>query len=100
VKQKELNAKTPLQKRCKACKQEAESIVYYLKKKHNKDMPDVCDCCGVDSKFGLQCDHDWETGQFRGWICRSCNTGIGGLGDNISGLEKALAYLNKHRDTQ
>jgi hypothetical protein len=34
---KRLNAKTPLQKRCKACKQEAESIVYYLKKKHNKD---------------------------------------------------------------
>ena len=95
-----VKGKTPLQKRCKVCKYRAEAIVYHLKKKHVKDRSDTCDCCGIDSKFVLHCDHDYETSELRGWLCRSCNIGIGVLGDNISGLEKALAYLIKHRDKQ
>ena len=38
-------------------------------------------------------DHDHETKEHRGWICGNCNTGIGKLGDNISGVQKALDYL-------
>ena len=38
-------------------------------------------------------DHDHESGDFRGWLCTSCNTGLGKLGDSIAGLESALAYL-------
>jgi len=40
-------------------------------------------------------DHDHETGEVRGILCTKCNTGIGHLGDNIEGLERALYYL-KH----
>jgi hypothetical protein len=40
-------------------------------------------------------DHDHETGEVRGILCTGCNTGIGHLGDNIEGLERALYYL-KH----
>jgi len=40
-------------------------------------------------------DHDHETGAFRGWLCRNCNSGLGFLGDNAEGLGGALMYLNQ-----
>jgi hypothetical protein len=54
------------------------------------DIPD-----GVIGRWSWQCDHDHETGKFRGWVCKSCNTGFGGLGDNIESLSNALEYLRK-----
>ena len=59
----------------------------------------ACNCCGYESDK-LQLDHDRHTLQFRGWLCSKCNTGIGKLGDNIQGLNKALAYLRKVEDNQ
>ena len=59
--------------------------------------PDRCDCCGNifgDAKVYL--DHCHDTGEFRGWLCNSCNSGIGILGDTIEHLEQALVYLRKH----
>lgn len=53
----------------------------------------TCEICGVEGK--VHWDHDHETGKFRGWLCVKCNTGLGKLGDNIEGLERALAYLRK-----
>ncbi len=38
-------------------------------------------------------DHDHSNGRVRGWICDSCNTGIGRFKDDISLLEKAIIYL-------
>ena len=50
-----------------------------------------CACCGrVDKLF---CDHCHASGAFRGYICRTCNSGLGQLGDSVPGLERALAYL-------
>ena len=43
-------------------------------------------------------DHCHETNQFRGWICRNCNTGIGNLGDNVEGLENAIRYLKRNKE--
>jgi Recombination endonuclease VII len=40
-------------------------------------------------------DHDHMSGMIRGILCKPCNTAIGTLGDNIAGLERALAYLKK-----
>ena len=58
-----------------------------------------CSCCKNILEGSLtQLDHDHATGQFRGWLCRACNTGMGALGDTIEGLEKALAYLKRHSD--
>ena len=51
-----------------------------------------CDCCGkTDEK--LHWDHCHDTKEHRGWLCNGCNTGIGKLGDNISGVQRALDYL-------
>lgn len=38
-------------------------------------------------------DHDHSTGIIRGVLHWSCNIGIGHLGDNLSGVEKALGYF-------
>lgn len=58
----------------------------------------ICRRLPIEDPMGhdLAVDHDHETGRIRGLLCRHCNIGIGKLGDNISGLELALAYLRKH----
>ena len=60
--------------------------------------PGFCESCGKitgENTYDLCFDHNHETGAFRGWLCGSCNTSIGKLGDNIEGLKKALDYLEK-----
>jgi len=50
--------------------------------------------CGVcKRKRVLVIDHDHVTMKVRGLLCITCNTGIGKLGDNVEGLQKALQYL-------
>lgn len=54
-----------------------------------------CKCCGKSDKL-LVYDHKHINNKFRGWICQSCNIGIGRLGDSIEGVEKALIYLKTY----
>lgn len=62
-----------------------------------RPTPINCECCGRKLEGGRKThlDHCHETGAFRGWLCGSCNLGIGSLGDNIEGIELALAYLKR-----
>jgi hypothetical protein len=46
-------------------------------------------------KGGASIDHCHETNKIRGVLCKPCNTGLGLLGDNQTGLSKALNYVNK-----
>lgn len=48
---------------------------------------------GLTSKIVL--DHNHNTGHVRGWICDSCNTGIGRFKDDIKLLKSAIEYLEK-----
>jgi hypothetical protein len=57
--------------------------------------PDKCELCGRVEALHL--DHDHITHEFRGWLCRSCNTSLGGLGDTVDGLRRAIAYLERPR---
>lgn len=61
-------------------------------------------CCAICGEAGsapaqgktrsvLVVDHDHETGEVRGLLCRRCNTGLGGLGDSVEILVKAASYL-------
>ena len=73
--------------------------------KHSRDIKiihrtapirsETCDCCSKATPT-LILDHDHGTGKFRGWLCYRCNSGIGQLGDDIAGLEKAIYYLRNH----
>tara|TARA_R110001632_G_scaffold231455_1_gene370079 strand:+ start:550 stop:960 length:411 start_codon:yes stop_codon:yes gene_type:complete len=87
-------------RKCKPCYNQYIRETYQLKKENPYPYRKPnCACCGLlATKEVLALDHDHETKKFRGYLCRSCNTGIGSLGDNIKGLESALLYLKRHYD--
>jgi hypothetical protein len=60
-----------------------------------RPAPTLCECCGgaPNGRGTLHLDHDHGTNLFRGWLCHSCNVGMGCLGDSIEGVERALYYL-------
>ena len=84
-----LNSRT-----CRSCTTNNARIVKELKKLHTKPANGLCQCCGIYSDR-LHLDHCHTTGNFRGWLCESCNTGLGKLGDTIDGVLRALKYLLK-----
>ena len=47
----------------------------------------------TDEYKGIHVDHDHATGEVRGLLCRSCNTGLGLLKDSGVALQRALAYV-------
>lgn len=61
--------------------------------------PERCELCGGLPTTGrwkkLHEDHDHETGEFRGWICHSCNIGLGHFKDKAINLRLAIAYLER-----
>ena len=46
--------------------------------------------------IALAVDHDKDTGQLRGILCKSCNTSIGAMKHSIPILRAAIAYLERH----
>ena len=52
----------------------------------------VCGVCCTTEKIVL--DHCHETNKIRGWLCQQHNAAIGQLGDDMSGVMKAVEYLN------
>jgi hypothetical protein len=58
----------------------------------------VCAICGRPDPLGcLSVDHDHETGQIRGLLCRGCNVSLGRFDDSLELLERAIEYLKKGR---
>jgi hypothetical protein len=65
------------------------------RKPHN--TPFECPICSKRTIAGVTCrivlDHNHTTGNIRGWICDSCNTGIGRFKDDIALLRRAIQFL-------
>lgn len=58
-----------------------------------------CWICGQEEQVNgrrLACDHDHQTGAFRGLLCTSCNRRLGGTVDPVW-LRRAADYLTKAR---
>ncbi len=91
---------------CQNCRKllEGNNIKPSEKIKWNKNKPNYipfeCPIChkrtivGVTSKIVL--DHNHKTGEVRGWMCDSCNTGIGRFKDDIKILQRAIKYLENN----
>lgn len=61
-----------------------------------RDCPANCEICGtpfINFARSPALDHDHLTGEFRGWLCTNCNTGLGLFRDSPLNLRRALAYL-------
>ena len=61
-------------------------------RKNAPPKPERCVCCHKKTKK-LEVDHLHGTFTFRGWLCKSCNTGIGKLRDNLEGVLQGAIYL-------
>ena len=59
------------------------------------EFGELCECCGKPVTRNWQLDHCHDTGDFRGWLCKQCNTGLGNLGDNLQSLQLAVEYLQR-----
>ena len=53
------------------------------------------ECRICENKNDLCIDHNHKTGEVRGLLCRTCNTGIGMLRNSPDLLRSAVAYLEK-----
>ena len=59
------------------------------------DQNNQCAICKKTIGHEASVDHNHETGQVRGLLCRNCNAGIGLLQDNSEVLRAAADYLDK-----
>ena len=84
--------------KCKTCCNEYSRNYSKLKKQYT-NIHKYCFCCNKYDE-NLILDHDHTTNQLRGWLCKKCNTSIGGLGDNIEGVLKAVQYLKQSSKKQ
>lgn len=59
----------------------------------------TCPICHKTTIAGITkivLDHNHETGKVRGWLCESCNTGIGRFDDNPEIVKRALEWLENN----
>jgi hypothetical protein len=74
---------------CKTC----SSNYKKLKKQYVKPPNQICQCC--KTKPATVFDHDHNTNEFRGWICKQCNLTIGFSEESIERLDDCKNYLNE-----
>ena len=57
-----------------------------------------CKICGEELQEDeyLCIDHDKDTGEVRGLLCKKCNLGLGHFKDNPENLRKAAEYLEEN----
>jgi hypothetical protein len=98
-----------IKRMCNTCRRNHSALVNELKIQN--DYPDKnysCPICdrhmdeiSLHGQTKLQkwvLDHCHDTKTFRGWLCHHCNSGLGSFKDNTQHLERAVAYLKRHRD--
>lgn len=78
--------------RCRSCKNGQKRLIRRGRKRAPIAQTRECMICGKTHEK-IVYDHDHKTGDFRGWICDSCNISLGRMGDDPNILERAAKYL-------
>jgi hypothetical protein len=60
----------------------------------------ICGCPEIESNFGLHVDHNHETGQVRGLLCKNCNIALGITRESKEILFSMINYLEKYSKVQ
>ena len=71
---------------------------FWNQKKPRDYSPFTCPICEKTTICGISkivLDHCHHTGNVRGWVCESCNTGIGRFDDDPDIFYKAIEWLLK-----
>ena len=102
---------------CLPCSNRYFLVLKRLKKTHPYPVNHQCDICGkseedLPASFGgmgtgnkgklqrqtpWRLDHCHATGEFRGFLCNSCNLGLGKFKDDPEILMNAISYLEAHK---
>ncbi len=92
---------------CKLCRKKKDGVQVSRaeKKEWEAKRPQdytsfICPICGKNLIVGISkivLDHDHSNGKVRGWLCESCNTGIGRFDDDPEIVYKAVEWLKKGR---
>ena len=80
--------------RCKVCFKKQAILRRKLRKENPPPAPGICPICKEETNAWVP-DHCHHTEAFRGYMCRTCNAGIGLLHDDIEVLNRAVDYLTK-----
>ena len=94
---------------CNICRQDIDrrSIPNREKKEAQRLRPQKGTLwqCPICRKMGIAgvnvkvvADHDHNAGRWRGFLCDSCNTGLGRLKNGENYLLNAIAYLKEHEE--
>tara|TARA_B100001123_G_scaffold7920_1_gene9767 strand:+ start:536 stop:1105 length:570 start_codon:yes stop_codon:yes gene_type:complete len=88
---------------CKSCRKikDGKSIPSAEKRRWEALKPKdyelfICPVCNKTNIMGLKkivLDHNHQTGEVRGYVCESCNTGMGRFDDNPDILHKVKDWL-------
>lgn len=88
---------------CRVCRKakNGKSISITEREKWEKIRPQkgsyfTCPICQKTTIVGIVkvvLDHNHHTGKVRGWLCESCNTGIGRFDDSPELVERAKSWL-------
>lgn len=90
---------------CRECRKKIEGVNMKTSEKRKWlkikpiNEPFECPIClkrtiaGITSKVVLE--HDHHSGKVRGWVCDSCNTGIGRFKDDKEILKRAIKFIKK-----
>lgn len=93
----------PSSAKCKKCRREETINSYGLTKEQFNDLAkNGCHSCGntqfQSGKTRLHIDHDHKTGKTRGILCNDCNSILGLLQEDVGLMDKAMEYLNVHKN--
>lgn len=81
-----------LDSRCRTCINQHQALRSRLKKQFPAPPPGPCPICQRHTERWVL-DHCHDTDAFRGYICSSCNLGLGHFDDSPAMVKSALAYL-------
>jgi hypothetical protein len=104
---KHSTVRAKLRSHCKDCDKALSKQRAELKKKYGTAPENhTCPIClrtekelreKTEQKSLWALDHCHDTGEFRDWICHPCNRAMGGLGDDIETLKRAIKHLEKNK---
>ena len=89
---------------CKTCRKVKDGVSVsradreaWEKSKPKEFSPFTCPICEKTTIVGVTkvvLDHCHKTGRVRGWVCESCNTGIGRFDDSPEIVRRAITWLS------